>query len=177
MCLMISYYGCGKKEVVNIYESEEYKALTKAKKFNDAIQRELDVISKRVKEVSKKDNIVPADYPEPYKAQWEETHSLKKKPDINGGQAIWSIACFRCHMYGTNGATLLQEKEYWDAAASKGIDELFESVWEGKQGEDGVMPAKGFCNLCSEDEIRKSVFYIFHLAKKVQVAEENKSNS
>ena len=80
-------------------------------------------------------------------------------------------------MYGTNGATLLQEKGYWDAAASKGIDELFESVWEGKQGEDGVMPAKGFCNLCSEDEIRKSVFYIFHLAKKVQAAEENKSNS
>ena len=127
ICLMISFYGCVKKEVVNIYESEEYKTLT--------------------------------------------------KKEINGGEAIWAIACFRCHMYGTNGATLLQEKEYWDAAASKGIDELFESVWKGKQGEGGVMPAKGFCNLCSEDEIRKSVFYIFHLAKKVQAAEENKSNS
>ena len=27
MCLMISYYSCAKKEVVNIYESEEYKTL------------------------------------------------------------------------------------------------------------------------------------------------------
>ena len=127
MFLMISYYSCEKKEVVNIYESEEYKTLT--------------------------------------------------KKDLNGGEAIWAVACFRCHMYGTNGAVLLNEKEYWDATASKGIDELFESVWEGKQGEYGVMPAKGFCNLCSEDEIRKSVFYIFHLAKKVQAANRSKTNS
>ena len=127
MCLMISYNGCTKKEVVNIYESEEYKTLT--------------------------------------------------KEDFNNGEAIWAVACFRCHMYGTNGAVLLDQKEYWDATASKGIDELFESVWEGKQGEYGVMPAKGFCNLCSEDEIRKSVFYIFHLAKKVQAANRSKTNS
>ena len=127
ICLMISYNGCTKKEVVNIYESEEYKTLT--------------------------------------------------KKDFNNGEAIWAVACFRCHMYGTNGAVLLDEKEYWDATASKGIDELFESVWEGKQGEYGVMPAKGFCNLCSEDEIRKSVFYIFHLAKKVQAANGSKTNS
>jgi len=127
ICLMISYHGCTKKEVVNIYESEEYKTLT--------------------------------------------------KKDLNGGEAIWAVACFRCHMSGTNGAVLLDEKEYWDATASKGIDELFKSVWEGKQGEYGVMPAKGFCNLCSEDEIRKSVFYIFHLAKEVQTANNSKTNS
>lgn len=127
ICLMISYNSCTKKEVANIYESEEYKTLT--------------------------------------------------KKDFNNGEAIWAVACFRCHMYGTNGAVLLDEKEYWDATASKGIDELFESVWEGKQGEYGVMPAKGFCNLCSEDEIRKSVFYIFHLAKKVQAENRSKTNS
>ena len=106
----------------------------------------------------------------------EEYKTLTKK-DLNGGEAIWAVACFRCHMFGTNGAVLLDEKEYWDATASKGIDELFESVWEGKQGEYGVMPAKGFCNLCSEDEIRKSVFYIFHLAKEVQAANRSKTNS
>ena len=127
ICLMISYHGCTKKEVVNIYESEEYKTLT--------------------------------------------------KKDLNGGEAIWAVACFRCHMFGTNGAVLLDEKEYWDGTASKGIDELFESVWEGKQGEYGIMPAKGFCNLCSEDEIRKSVFYIFHLAKKVQAANEKRTGN
>ena len=125
--IVFCFYGCGKKQVVNIYESEEYKTLT--------------------------------------------------QKDINSGEAIWAIACFRCHMYGTNGAVLLDEKTYWDEAASQGIDKLFESVWEGKQGENGAMPAKGFCNLCSEDEIRKSVFYIFHLAKKVQASNEKKTSS
>jgi|TARA_B100001250_G_scaffold237697_1_gene204253 cytochrome c5 len=125
--IVFCFYGCEKKQVVNIYESEEYKTLT--------------------------------------------------QKDINSGEAIWAIACFRCHMYGTNGAVLLDEKAYWDEAASQGIDKLFESVWEGKQGENGAMPAKGFCNLCSEDEIRKSVFYIFHLAKKVQASNEKKTSS
>ena len=127
MCLMISSYSCAKKEVVNIYQSEEYKTLD--------------------------------------------------QNNLNSGEAIWAVACFRCHMYGTNGAVLLQEKEYWDATASKGIDKLFESVWEGKEGEYGIMPAKGFCNLCSEEEIKNSIFYIFHLAKKVQATSKSKISS
>ena len=124
---MISSYSCEKKEVVNIYQSEEYKTLD--------------------------------------------------QNSFNSGEAIWAVACFRCHMYGTNGAVSLQEKEYWDVAASKGIDKLFESVWEGKEGEYGIMPAKGFCNLCSEEEIKNSVFYIFHLAKKVQAANNSSISS
>ena len=34
------------------------------------------------------------------------------------------------------------------------------------------MPAKGFCNLCEEDEIKKSVIYTFHLARKAQAAKQ-----
>lgn len=103
----------------------------------------------------------------------EEYKSLDRK-DLIVGESIWSTACFRCHMYGTNGAVLLDDKAYWDKAASKGIDELYKSVWEGKKGENGQMPAKGFCNLCSEDEIRKSIFYIFDLGKRVQASNDKK---
>ena len=38
------------------------------------------------------------------------------------------------------------------------------------------MPAKGFCNLCEEDEIRKSVIYTFHLARKAQAAKQKHEN-
>ena len=38
------------------------------------------------------------------------------------------------------------------------------------------MPAKGFCNLCEEDEIRKSVIYTFHLARKAQAAKQKQEN-
>jgi|TARA_B100001146_G_scaffold113390_1_gene99932 cytochrome c5 len=106
----------------------------------------------------------------------DEYKNLTRK-EIIVGESIWATACFRCHRYGTNGATLLENKAYWDQAATKGLDELYKSVWEGKKGENGVMPPKGFCNLCSEDEIKKSVLYIFHLYKKVQESEKNNNST
>ena len=106
----------------------------------------------------------------------DEYKNLTRK-EIIVGESIWATACFRCHRYGTNGATLLENKAYWDQAATKGLDELYKSVWEGKKGENGIMPPKGFCNLCSEDEIKKSVLYIFHLYKKVQESEKNNNST
>ena len=103
----------------------------------------------------------------------DEYQNLSRK-EILSGESIWAIACFRCHMYGTNGAVVLEEKAYWDSVASKGIEQLFDSVWNGKDGEKGMMPPKGLCNLCSEAEIRESVLYIFHLARKVQSAKKSK---
>ena len=102
-----------------------------------------------------------------------EYNNLTKK-EIRSGESIWAIACFRCNMYGTNGAVVLEEKTYWDSVASKGLEKLFNSVWNGKQGESGLMPPKGLCNLCSETEIRESILYIFHLAKKAQAANKAK---
>ena len=106
----------------------------------------------------------------------DEYKNLTRK-EIIVGESIWATACFRCHRYGTNGAVVFENKAYWDQAATKGLDELYKSVWEGKKGENGVMPPKGFCNLCSEDEINKSVLYIFHLYKKVQKSEKNNNSS
>ena len=123
LIIILCINGCGKKSTpTNIYESEEYKSL------------------------SKKDIII--------------------------GESIWATSCFRCHRHGLNGAVVYENKEYWDKSAKKGIDALFKSVWEGYKGEHGAMPAKGFCNLCDENEIRKSVIYSFHLARKAQEAQK-----
>ena len=97
--------------------------------------------------------------------------------DIRIGESIFAIACGQCHRFGNNGAIVLENKKYWDQAATKGIDELFKSVWEGYKGEYGVMPPKGFYRLGSEEEIKKSVLYLFHLAKKAQVANEKNKSS
>lgn len=97
--------------------------------------------------------------------------------DLIVGESIWATACFRCHMYGTNGAVVLETKNYWDKAANKGINKLYDSVWKGYEGEHGKMPAKGFCNLCDEEEIKKSVLYLFHLAKKAQAYQKEHKKS
>jgi|TARA_B100000029_G_scaffold144651_1_gene139842 cytochrome c5 len=119
--------GCGEKTPINIYESDEFKNLS--------------------------------------------------KEDIIVGESIWVTTCFRCHMYGTLGAAPVKDKEHFDKLAAKGFDKLYESVLNGMDGEEGVMPPKGTCYSCSEEEIKKSIYYIFHLAKKVQdeIAQKEKS--
>ena len=105
----------------------------------------------------------------------EEYKSITNK-DLLTGEAIWATSCFRCHRHGLNGAVVYENEEYWDKSADKGIKTLFESVWKGYKGEHGMMPAKGFCNLCDEDEIKKSVIYTFHLARKAQKAQAKKDS-
>ena len=88
LCIILLFLivGCNKKQPqVNIYDTAEYKALT--------------------------------------------------KKDIHLGESIFSVACGQCHRFGTNGAVVLENQKYWDQAATKGIDELFKSVWEGYKGE------------------------------------------
>ena len=106
----------------------------------------------------------------------KEYLSITKKELITG-ESIWATSCFRCHRYGQNGAVPYEDRDYWDKSAEKGLDALYKSVWEGYKGERGVMPAKGFCNLCEEDEIKKSVIYTFHLARKAQAAKQKKEQS
>ncbi len=100
----------------------------------------------------------------------EEFNNLSEK-DIILGEAIWKSTCFRCHMYGSMGAASISDKDHFDKLATKGIDQLYNSVLNGFDGIEGIMPPKGSCYSCSNDEIKKSVYYLFHLAKRIQDAE------
>ena len=84
------------------------------------------------------------------------------------GESVWATSCFRCHLYGSNGAASLEDEEYWDIISEKELDELFNSVWKGKYGDKGAMPPKGLCNSCSEEQIKKSILYMFQLIETVQ---------
>ena len=105
----------------------------------------------------------------------DEYQTITKKGLITG-ESIWVTSCFRCHRYGQNGAVPYENKDYWDESAKKGLEALCKSVWKGYKGEHGVMPAKGFCNLCDEDEIKNSVIYTFHLARKAQAAKQKRKS-
>ena len=70
----------------------------------------------------------------------------------------------------------------WNIAADYAVNQILMEqkigdMPQGKKGENSVMPPKGFCNLCSEDEIKKSVLYIFHLYKKIQESEKNNNSA
>lgn len=100
----------------------------------------------------------------------EEFKKISPK-DLVVGESVWVTTCFRCHMYGSMGGASVLDKVHFDKLSAKGFDHLYSSVLNGLAGEKGVMPPKGSCYSCSKDELKKAVYYIFHLAQIVQEAE------
>ena len=84
-------------------------------------------------------------------------------PDLlSAGKRVYTNSCSACHAYGTAGAASLFDFKEWDRAANRGMGPILKSVLEGYRGINGVMPPKGNCWTCTEEEIRASILYIFH---------------
>ncbi|MBT4991387.1 MAG: cytochrome c5 family protein [Candidatus Marinimicrobia bacterium] len=91
--------------------------------------------------------------------------STLPKSVISNGEKIYMRACFACHNTGREGATLLTETRQWNRTAKKGIEILYQNVLQGYTGMGGVMPPKGNCWDCTEDDIRQAILYIYHQVK------------
>ena len=72
------------------------------------------------------------------------------------GEEIYTNTCANCHAAGIAGAPKLGDKEAWAPRIAKGNDALFESVKNGLN----VMPPKGTCMSCSDEELRSAVEYM-----------------
>ena len=83
---------------------------------------------------------------------------------VKGGE-IYNNVCAYCHMHGTAGAATMVDFRSWDKSANKGMDKVLDNVVEGYNGALGVMPPKGNCLSCSDEDIRASVLYIFKEVK------------
>ena len=96
------------------------------------------------------------------------------KPEtLAKGENIYNNVCASCHMYGTAGAATMVDFRSWNKSANKGMDKVLDNVMEGYNGALGVMPPKGNCLSCSDEDIRASVIYIY---KKVKDNKEKIAN-
>lgn len=72
------------------------------------------------------------------------------------GQKIYQASCQACHAAGVAGAPKLGDKAAWAPRIAKGNDALLSSVKNGLN----VMPPKGGCMSCSDDELRAAIEYM-----------------
>ncbi len=70
--------------------------------------------------------------------------------------AKYQQSCFACHGTGAAGAPKLDDKVAWDNIMAKGMDAVMVNVMNGIN----VMPAKGLCFDCSEDDLMAIVAYM-----------------
>lgn len=64
--------------------------------------------------------------------------------------------CFACHATGVSDSPILGDSAVWRPRIAKGIDALYDSSINGM----GLMPARGTCITCSDDELRAVVDYM-----------------
>lgn len=78
-------------------------------------------------------------------------------------QEVYETFCFACHGTGANESPILGDAEAWQPRIAKGIDALYESALNGFN--NNLMPARGLCMDCSDDDIKATVDYLVEAAQ------------
>ena len=68
----------------------------------------------------------------------------------------YKIGCGTCHDAGVAGAPILGNADHWSPRVAKGMNVLYDNSINGFS----VMPTKGMCFSCSDDEIKAIVDYM-----------------
>jgi len=76
--------------------------------------------------------------------------------------AVYQQNCWACHNTGAAGAPKVGVPADWTPRLEKGFDTV---VANAIAGLNGVMPAKGLCFTCSDDDIRALVQYMLDNSK------------
>tara|TARA_Y100000996_G_C22414071_1_gene598506 strand:+ start:385 stop:765 length:381 start_codon:yes stop_codon:yes gene_type:complete len=94
---------------------------------------------------------------EPIDLSFLETHA----PDIKNGRKIFNQSCITCHLYGTGGANILNDKISWNKMLNnRDKKDIYLNVLNGFLGEKGPMPSKGACINCSNTDLLDAIEYI-----------------
>jgi cytochrome c5 len=81
------------------------------------------------------------------------------------GKQVYDSACFACHATGAAGAPKFGDKAAWAPRIAQGMDTLITHALNGFQGATGVMPPRGTCAACSDDELKAAITYMVDNAK------------
>lgn len=74
--------------------------------------------------------------------------------DSTDAETIVAQNCVSCHTSGAGGAPRIQHEADWASLFERySTDEVVTNAYEGR----GRMPARGFCNDCSRDDIARAI--------------------
>lgn len=77
------------------------------------------------------------------------------------GEDIYKTTCFGCHGTGAAGAPKMGDASAWSPRASKGLEALVSNAISGIN----MMPPRGTCATCSDDEIAAAVKHMVDNSK------------
>jgi cytochrome c5 len=84
--------------------------------------------------------------------------------NLENGKVIYNKACIACHWKGVAGAAALTDKTRWEEIAAKGMSTIHQHAIKGYKGDYGVMPEKGTCTDCSDQDMYDAIGYMLNEA-------------
>lgn len=75
-----------------------------------------------------------------------------------GPDQVYQTYCNACHGTGLNNAPKFGDAAAWAPRVEKGMDILYSSAVNGFN--NGLMPAKGTCMSCSDEDLQATVDYM-----------------
>jgi cytochrome c5 len=72
------------------------------------------------------------------------------------GEEVYNTYCTACHAAGVAGAPKYGDAEAWEPRLAKGMETLYQSTYNGLN----IMPPRGTCSQCSDEELRNAVDYM-----------------
>ncbi|MBK7094328.1 MAG: cytochrome c5 family protein [Saprospiraceae bacterium] len=97
----------------------------------------------------------------------------KWTPNFENGKKIYAKTCMTCHFAGVTGAPALQPEKYkledWQKRADMGINVLMTHAINGYTNPvtKNLMPVKGTCVTCTEQDLFDAINYMYREAKAV----------
>ncbi|MDX1381566.1 MAG: PQQ-dependent sugar dehydrogenase [Xanthomonadales bacterium] len=83
-----------------------------------------------------------------YRLSREPTEPAPRAPDDTSW--VYPLVCSGCHDSGAYGAPVLSDRDAWTGVLARPRAEVHRRVIEGH----GAMPARGLCDLCSDEHLR-----------------------
>ena len=87
--------------------------------------------------------------------------SAAESDEFDADQA-YQASCYACHGTGQAHAPIVGEVIEWEIRMEKGLETLVQNTINGL---NGIMPARGLCVACSDEELRAIVEYMLEQSK------------
>ena len=84
--------------------------------------------------------------------------------NIENGKVVYEKACIACHWKGVAGAAALSDKARWGEIAAKGMATIHQHSITGYTGTYGVMPERGTCLTCTDQDMFDAISYMMSQA-------------
>lgn len=92
---------------------------------------------------------------------YREGNQYEPVEDNTDGATVYVMACAGCHDSGAYGSPKLGDQPAWQTILEQSLESIYQNTIKGKN----AMPARGYCNICSDDHLKKAVDYMLQQVK------------